>query len=377
MRENVYEREKLYNEVWAEPVLTVAKRYGVSNVALKKVCKNMNIPVPPPGYWTKARAGAARLKKAPLPAYNGPDITYGNRPDIERDEQGKRILLVFLDDVERQKVLETCSNIEVKEQLRRPHSLIVEHRKEMARRKKLEREWEKNYWRTNYFNSHINKKEPDKKVLALRGISGESIKRAYRLMDAFIKTLETLGCSVIVDESDGNTYALVRGEKIQIYMKDAGGLVLHLDSYYTEQKNFRDTRTKTLDSVLGNAIIELFEASEKIRIDREKREQEERRRREEADRRLKIALRKEEETKRATALENEAMDWHRACIIRQYIAAIETAMQNDSDNERLNKLPEWISWAKDKADWFDPIISKEDLVLGRRRHTQLEGKKVK
>ncbi len=26
----VYEREKLYDEVWKEPVLVVAKRYGVS-----------------------------------------------------------------------------------------------------------------------------------------------------------------------------------------------------------------------------------------------------------------------------------------------------------------------------------------------------------
>lgn len=29
-----YDREKLYNEVWAEPVSTVSKRYGISNAAL-------------------------------------------------------------------------------------------------------------------------------------------------------------------------------------------------------------------------------------------------------------------------------------------------------------------------------------------------------
>ncbi len=32
----VYEREKLYQEVWAEPVQVVAERYGVSGVALAK-----------------------------------------------------------------------------------------------------------------------------------------------------------------------------------------------------------------------------------------------------------------------------------------------------------------------------------------------------
>ena len=33
-----YEREKLYKEVWDEPVSTVAKRYCVSDVAIRKIC---------------------------------------------------------------------------------------------------------------------------------------------------------------------------------------------------------------------------------------------------------------------------------------------------------------------------------------------------
>jgi len=32
-RTEIYEREKLYEEVWNEPVRVVAKRYGVSDVA--------------------------------------------------------------------------------------------------------------------------------------------------------------------------------------------------------------------------------------------------------------------------------------------------------------------------------------------------------
>ena len=61
-----YEREKLYKEVWDEPVSTVAKRYGVSDVAIHKICKSMDIPVPPRGYWAKKRAGQ-KVKKEPLP----------------------------------------------------------------------------------------------------------------------------------------------------------------------------------------------------------------------------------------------------------------------------------------------------------------------
>ena len=43
---NIYDRETLYKEVWAMPVTEVAKRYHVSDVALHKVCKSLDIPTP-------------------------------------------------------------------------------------------------------------------------------------------------------------------------------------------------------------------------------------------------------------------------------------------------------------------------------------------
>lgn len=41
-----YDREKLYKEVWAEPVPKVAERYVVSIVAIAKTRRIMHIPVP-------------------------------------------------------------------------------------------------------------------------------------------------------------------------------------------------------------------------------------------------------------------------------------------------------------------------------------------
>jgi integrase len=52
-----YNREKLYKEVWAEPMTAVAKRYGVSDVALGKACVRLQIPKPPKGHWAKQKAG--------------------------------------------------------------------------------------------------------------------------------------------------------------------------------------------------------------------------------------------------------------------------------------------------------------------------------
>ena len=43
-------RESLYEQVWSEPVLKVATRYQISGTALAKICRKMQVPVPPPGY---------------------------------------------------------------------------------------------------------------------------------------------------------------------------------------------------------------------------------------------------------------------------------------------------------------------------------------
>jgi hypothetical protein len=65
-----YDRERLYEEVWSEPTQTLARKYGISDVALSKVCKQLHIPKPPRGYWAKKDAGRPvprRPKLRPLP----------------------------------------------------------------------------------------------------------------------------------------------------------------------------------------------------------------------------------------------------------------------------------------------------------------------
>jgi hypothetical protein len=52
-----YNRQKIYEEIWSEPIQHVAKRYGISDVGLAKVCKKLNIPRPGRGYWAIKAAG--------------------------------------------------------------------------------------------------------------------------------------------------------------------------------------------------------------------------------------------------------------------------------------------------------------------------------
>jgi hypothetical protein len=61
-----YNREEIYEAIWAEPIQHVAKRYNISDVGLAKVCRKLNIPRPGRGYWAIKAAGKPLPKQPPL-----------------------------------------------------------------------------------------------------------------------------------------------------------------------------------------------------------------------------------------------------------------------------------------------------------------------
>jgi hypothetical protein len=56
-KKNSFEREQLFGEVWATPVKTLATKYGLSDVGLRKICVALDVPLPPRGYWAALAAG--------------------------------------------------------------------------------------------------------------------------------------------------------------------------------------------------------------------------------------------------------------------------------------------------------------------------------
>lgn len=54
-------REELYELVWRMPIIKGSRRYGLSDNGLRKICKKLNVPTPPRGYWAKGSTRAARL----------------------------------------------------------------------------------------------------------------------------------------------------------------------------------------------------------------------------------------------------------------------------------------------------------------------------
>ncbi|EES50412.1 hypothetical protein NE172_15090 [Clostridium botulinum] len=147
----VEQREKLYNEIWEEPIAIVSKRYGMSDMTLKKRCNKLNIPLTPSGYWKRIKSGQ-KIEKSPLSKVFRRYVGFVRKSKInymynstELSDEDLSILkdqeLSLLTEESRVIIQEKCNKVIVKNQLRNPHQLILDHQDEMLLRKKKEKEF--------------------------------------------------------------------------------------------------------------------------------------------------------------------------------------------------------------------------------------------
>src|SRR6266702_8626029 len=61
-------RQSLYELVWSTPMSDLATQFDISDVALAKRCKQVDVPVPYRGYWARVAAGQ-KPNRIPLPKY--------------------------------------------------------------------------------------------------------------------------------------------------------------------------------------------------------------------------------------------------------------------------------------------------------------------
>src|SRR5688572_19949769 len=81
----IVDRERLYEEVWAEPMTKVAARYGVSSSFLARVCERLNVPRPGRGYWAQLEVGRAPAKPVL------PGARLGDELEWSRDGAPRRV----------------------------------------------------------------------------------------------------------------------------------------------------------------------------------------------------------------------------------------------------------------------------------------------
>lgn len=391
------ERERLYNEVWTDPVTTVAQRYNMSDNGLRKHLKRLWIPLPSAGCWAKVKAGQ-KVSKPDLPKVRGELKKYvyqyviKYRPDIDQltdDELKASKALFFLTDDTISFIDETCSQIQVKSQLRNPHNLITKHKEESVYRKKRDKELTQASFNTNYYNITKSKYRGNEAMLPI-DVSDKNLNRAYRILDALMYAIEDMeGYTTVglVSEKDKAAFVIMRNF-FHFEMKEEKSkkqqstneeealptLVLTLlaeNWYYSGiQKSmvYKDRKNEPLESQVGNIILEMFQTANKMRIEEELKKREEDREEKERERQRRLEQMRRGELEEIKLLEQAASDWYKAQRIRDFADHMESKISEVADEEKRTKLLKWLAWARDKADWLDPLTAKEDELLGKSKH---------
>lgn len=101
-----FTRSEFHGLVWSKPMIHLAKEFGLSDVALHKVCRKHAIPTPPLGWWAKKAAGKS-VRVTPLPTEPGPErrvITiaaghFGQEGSLVRDARERARVLAATDEV--------------------------------------------------------------------------------------------------------------------------------------------------------------------------------------------------------------------------------------------------------------------------------------
>lgn len=360
MENTTLTRQELYDLVWENPLSKLAKKYNLSDNGLRKVCKKLDIPLPKNGYWQKMQYNK-KVTKEKLPVNNSVEnsITLKFRDSSETIIEG---IENELNQLTKEIKNELKEIIIVPEKLTKPLQLISDAKNDL---KTKEPSWYHNI--KGLLNTSVG-------ILNIT-VSPQNVKRALLFMDIFIKAIQKRGHKIILKEG---TKIVIDDVLLDIGLRErlkrtivkgthwdstelhpSNILSLRLDTYPPIE--WTDTNKSKIEDKIPNIIakLELQAIKEKNQaIEREIRHLEyERQRKIEAD----FKARKEQEIIRTKKLFSDAEKFDKATIYRNFIEA--TEQKAIKENNLTEELKEWLKWANEKADWFDPFTNKEDALL--------------
>lgn len=373
-------REALYDRVWTEPVRSVAARFGVSDVWIKKCCVRAQVPVPERGYWARLKAGKPVVKAAlPLRGPGMPDVVqigstagrpwrYDPAAELAEADPPAPVFVEPLDDV-RARMAKQLGRVARCKDLSAPVSPI---RKLLQTDDKLRAKQREVSWMASWY-------EP-------RFVSGFE-QRRLRLLNAIGGGLAKVGGRLEIRDKAGRDLCAVIGEQNLTFAldhpgarpnrhgehetrKDASGpLRLELKPRWpAEGANgvWNDGDTGKLEDQLTEIVLTMVVAGEAefrsgcvswhdyLLKRRRENEVEVARRRAEAEQREQERRAREAKERREHLLAQGAA-WRSAQDIRGMVAALLEAGHGP-------ELKDWKEWALAEADALDPVCNVELLV---------------
>jgi len=372
-------REQLYEEVWQTPIHRLCSKYGLSDVGLAKVCRRMDIPRPPRGYWRRRTTGA-KTRRPPLqPAGEDTqlEITFSHRDNIPKKTVANREMkiptrLPILDEV-----------------LTDPHPLVA------VTRNRFENASED--------GSGILATKA-KRILELR-VSRPQLDRCLRLLDTLFKSWEADGLSIKIlsrnDDDPHRTFLCAGDERLQIAIietveeydpgptdeeklhpkwewrkrtasRATSELTFsldgeHVNSYTRFYRRYKDRPGLPIESKaqqIWQAGFDYFEKRKQHKIQEEQSRaaaEEARRQRELEWKRYEAARKREqeeekrrlEEQRKIDELAQAASQWSRSELVRNFIPLCEARLRESGVPDA--KIASWLAWAQAAADQIDPL----------------------
>jgi hypothetical protein len=368
-----FTRRELYDKVWRTAVDTLAREFRISGRGLGKLCERHGIPVPARGYWARKAAGQKVKRPAlvELSDSKSPEITIDlrlpapplNVADAETPPSPTREFY------ERQ--LAEIEVLPVPPRLQKPHAIIEGWLKQEA----IDRESA----RAPFFGRRT----------ILPELSSSIGRRRLRILNVVFRELERRGFRIsaehgpvtkVTAEPDRDAVEIMLFEQVRrvrrrlseeemassgYFMrkstqttKHTGELELRVTS--ATAKDVPSTLSDEDDNRLETRMVEflaaILAAAAYVRARREEYETEQRRRREQEEEERRREAERRAERARELGLRQRAEAWRMAAAVRDYVAAVRTAAENDAIDLAPDALEEWTSWAFAHADALDPLL---------------------
>lgn len=353
-------REELYALVWATPISRLSAQYGLSGNGLAKICRRLDVPYPPRGYWAR-KAAEKKVIQSPLPTARPgtrtqvkitPSLPPSPPPQVPSElEEGLAA------------AGRLTANLKVSGKLNRPHQIVAGWIEERQR----EREQAKRYsWnRGDYL-------PPDFTAIE---------RRRHRLLSALLSALEKHGYTAKADER-GRPMVEIDKEAVVLTIKEKFRQVRHPLTDEEKKRGFNpkrpwrqelqstgllqlsieprlhsalpsswiDAPDQSLETQLPEVAATFIAAAPILRERRRRYEEEEQRRHQEELRRYEERQKQLRERNRLRGLLELASRWKQVEEARLFLDAL-TARATDQLTEMVDDqtLDEWIAWSTRSA----------------------------
>ncbi|HEY0468577.1 MAG TPA: hypothetical protein VGC79_30490 [Polyangiaceae bacterium] len=347
-------REVLYEQLWKTPMSRLAAEFGISDVALAKICKKLDVPIPGRGYWARVTNGQ-KVKQPKLPKARA-----DTRTEYTIAKHEPRVATATVD----------VPDVRISDSLLGAHPIVTRIKSELGRGGRGG-----DYLRGNYEASF--------------SVTKAEQQRALLIFDALLKALESRGHLAQFDapkDAEWGTYKLsvkIGDEAIELCMAEpmqatkheipvgsskreeilarlthprtsapSGRLRLRAREGYSPTRSWSDGGTRGLEDILGRVVSALEDFSRQVHAQRLERE--------ESNRRWKDEKKRQQIPKvlcnYANALGEELLDaverFRSANAIREFVCAAASA---SVPADKLDAVRQWLAWAASWADRLDPL----------------------